>query len=117
MSSANPSHERKKRPHPGFPGAYRDPSRRRGTVGESRCQRARGRRAIAADTDREALLAWLARFEGSPNTLASGRREAERLLLWSLIETRSTPKLRGDMVPPPCDPLESSLRKQCAQQT
>ncbi len=54
--------------------------------GRAGANRAKGRRSITADTDREALLAWLARFEGSPNTFASSRREAERLLLWSLIE-------------------------------
>lgn len=41
---------------------------------------------LAADTDREAVLAWLARYVDSPNTLANSRREAERLLLWALIE-------------------------------
>ena len=41
---------------------------------------------IAADTDRDAVLAWLARYTDSPNTLANCRREAERLLLWALIE-------------------------------
>jgi len=41
---------------------------------------------IAADTDRDAVLAWLARYADSPNTLANSRREAERLLLWALVE-------------------------------
>lgn len=41
---------------------------------------------IDAQTDQEAILAWLARYAGSPNTLANSRREAERLLLWSLME-------------------------------
>ena len=41
---------------------------------------------IAADTDRDAVLAWLARYADSPNTLANSRREAERLLLWATIE-------------------------------
>lgn len=41
---------------------------------------------VAADTDRDAVLAWLARYADSPNTLANSRREAERLLLWSLVE-------------------------------
>lgn len=45
-----------------------------------------GHRQIQADTDQEAVLAWLARFAGSPNTLANSRREAERLLLWALAE-------------------------------
>ncbi len=41
---------------------------------------------VAADTDRDAVLAWLARYADSPNTLANARREAERLLLWALVE-------------------------------
>lgn len=41
---------------------------------------------LAATTDREAVLAWLQRYHGSPNTLANARKEAERLLLWSLVE-------------------------------
>lgn len=43
-------------------------------------------RQLSADTDREAVLAWLAGFADSPNTLANCRREAERLLLWSISE-------------------------------
>lgn len=45
-----------------------------------------GHRQITADTDRDALIAWLARYADSPNTLANARREAERLLLWALAE-------------------------------
>lgn len=45
-----------------------------------------GHRQVAAEDDREALLAWLARYADSPNTLANSRREAERLVLWSIIE-------------------------------
>lgn len=45
-----------------------------------------GHRQLAADTDREAVLAWLAGYADNPNTLANCRREAERLLLWSLSE-------------------------------
>lgn len=41
---------------------------------------------ISANTDQEAVLAWLARYTHSPNTLANARREAERLLLWAVIE-------------------------------
>ncbi|HPM68464.1 MAG TPA: tyrosine-type recombinase/integrase [Piscinibacter sp.] len=48
--------------------------------------RSPGRRQIGADTDHDAVLAWLARSADSPNTLANSRREAERLLLWSLVE-------------------------------
>lgn len=54
-----------------------------GRVGSNRSL---GHRQISADTDREALLAWLARSADSPNTLANSRREAERLLLWALVE-------------------------------
>lgn len=45
-----------------------------------------GHRQIAADTDRDALLAWLARYTDSPNTFANCRKEVERLLLWCLAE-------------------------------
>lgn len=48
--------------------------------------RARGRRQIEADTDAEAINAWLSRFVESPNTFASSRKEAERLYLWCLRE-------------------------------
>lgn len=41
---------------------------------------------ISANTDQEAVLAWLARHADSPNTLANCRREAERLVLWALTE-------------------------------
>jgi integrase/recombinase XerD len=45
-----------------------------------------GHRQIDADTDREAVLAWLARYVDSPSTLANSRKEVERLLLWCLAE-------------------------------
>lgn len=45
-----------------------------------------GRCQLAANNDQDALLAWLARYADSPNTLSNARREAERLLLWSLVE-------------------------------
>ncbi|MGY4829165.1 tyrosine-type recombinase/integrase [Sphaerotilaceae bacterium SBD11-9] len=45
-----------------------------------------GHRQIGADTDREAVLAWLARHADSPSTLANSRKEVERLLLWCLAE-------------------------------
>ncbi|MBP8100594.1 MAG: tyrosine-type recombinase/integrase [Burkholderiaceae bacterium] len=44
--------------------------------------RGRGLAQIAAQDDRSAVLAWLARYADSPATLASYRKEAERLLLW-----------------------------------
>lgn len=41
---------------------------------------------IAATNDLEAVQCWLAEFDQSPQTQRSYRKEAERLLLWSLIE-------------------------------
>ncbi|MFT4192313.1 MAG: tyrosine-type recombinase/integrase [Comamonas sp.] len=41
---------------------------------------------IAADDDRSAVLAWLARYADSPATLASYRKEVERLLLWCVYQ-------------------------------
>jgi integrase/recombinase XerD len=41
---------------------------------------------ITANDDRSALLAWLARYADSPATLASYRKEAERLLLWCVLQ-------------------------------
>ncbi len=38
---------------------------------------------IAAETDLEAVQAWLAEFHDSPNTFRNYRKEVERLLLWS----------------------------------
>jgi len=45
-----------------------------------------GHPQIAADNDQDAVLAWLARYADSPNTLANSRREVERLFLWGLVE-------------------------------
>jgi len=41
---------------------------------------------IAATNDLQAIQCWLAEFERSPQTQRTYRKEAERLLLWSLIE-------------------------------
>ena len=41
---------------------------------------------IAATNDLQAVQCWLAEFDKSPQTQRSYRKEAERLLLWSLIE-------------------------------
>jgi len=41
---------------------------------------------LAAVDDRAAVLAWLARYADSPATLASYRKEAERLLLWCTLQ-------------------------------
>ena len=43
---------------------------------------------IAAQNDLQAVQAWLAEFEDSPQTHRTYRKEAERLLLWSLIKKR-----------------------------
>lgn len=45
-----------------------------------------GRPQIAARNDVDALKAWLARVADTPTTFTSYRKEAERLLLWSVIE-------------------------------
>jgi len=44
--------------------------------------RAKTQGQLSACNDREAVLAWLARYSDSPATLASYRKEAERLMLW-----------------------------------
>ena len=41
---------------------------------------------LAASNDMEAVRAWLAEFHDSPQTLRNYRKEAERLLLWALLE-------------------------------
>lgn len=43
---------------------------------------------LSAPDDRSAVLAWLARYVDSPATLASYRKEAERLLLWCTLQHR-----------------------------
>ena len=43
---------------------------------------------IAAQNDLQAIQTWLAEFEVSPQTHRTYRKEAERLLLWSLIKKR-----------------------------
>ena len=48
--------------------------------GERGRNRAQGLPQVAANDDRSAVLAWLARYKDSPATLASYRKEAERLL-------------------------------------
>jgi len=48
--------------------------------------RSTGKCQLSADTDHGAVLAWLARYVDSPNTLANARREAERLVLWARTE-------------------------------
>lgn len=48
--------------------------------------RGAGRRQITAEDDRSAVLAWLARYADSLATLASYRKESERLLLWCVLQ-------------------------------
>lgn len=43
---------------------------------------------LSATDDRSAVLAWLARYADSPATLASYRKEAERLMLWCGLQHR-----------------------------
>lgn len=44
---------------------------------------------ISATNDLQAIKAWLLEFDDSPQTLRTYRKEAERLLLWSLIERQT----------------------------
>lgn len=55
-----------------------------GRTGSNRS--ALGHAQIAAQTDIDALKAWLARFLDTRTTFDSYRKEAERLLLWATIE-------------------------------
>jgi integrase/recombinase XerD len=48
--------------------------------------RAASHSQLAATDDRSAVLAWLARYTESPATLASYRKEAERLVLWCTLQ-------------------------------
>lgn len=55
--------------------------------GRQGANRARDNRPqIAADTDIDAVTAWLARFAGTRTTFDNYRKEAERLLLWSTVQ-------------------------------
>jgi site-specific recombinase XerD len=54
---------------------------------------------LAADNDLQAIQVWLAEYQDSPQTLRNYRKEAERLLLWALLE-------RGK-------PLSSLSREDC----
>jgi site-specific recombinase XerD len=45
-----------------------------------------GHSQIAAQNDLDAIKAWLARFADTKTTFESYRKEAERLLLWSVIQ-------------------------------
>lgn len=41
---------------------------------------------LDARNDREAVMAWLSRFQNSPNTYSSYLKEADRFYRWSLVE-------------------------------
>lgn len=56
--------------------------------GRSGRNRGIGQLHIDAVDDRSAVLAWLARYADSPATLASYRKESERLLLWAIHQHR-----------------------------
>ncbi|MFB9127605.1 tyrosine-type recombinase/integrase [Paraburkholderia dipogonis] len=45
-----------------------------------------GHRLVVAHTDLDAVRAWLGRFAGTKTTFDSYRKEAERLLLWSVLQ-------------------------------
>ncbi len=51
-------------------------------TGQDGRNRSHARSHVAAGDDRSAVLAWLARYTDTPTTLASYRKETERLLLW-----------------------------------
>lgn len=51
--------------------------------------RGSARPQIAAQDDRSAVLAWLARYADSPRTLDAYRKEAERLLLWCIYQRQA----------------------------
>jgi integrase/recombinase XerD len=58
-----------------------------GLDGRDGANRATGRHAlIAAAHDLDALRAWLARFTDTKTTFENYRKEAERLLLWSVVQ-------------------------------
>ncbi|MDE1181787.1 tyrosine-type recombinase/integrase [Paraburkholderia sp.] len=58
-----------------------------GLDGSSGTNRARsGVAQIAANNDLDALRAWLARFVDTRTTFENYRKEAERLLLWSVVQ-------------------------------
>ena len=59
------------------------PSTLDGSIGANRATD--GRAQIAATNDLDAIRAWLSRFHDTKTTFESYRKEAERLLLWSLV--------------------------------
>jgi integrase len=55
--------------------------------GSNGINRARGQcQLAAANNDLEAITVWLSAYAASPNTFRAYRKEAERLLLWAIVE-------------------------------
>ena len=50
-----------------------------------------GRAQIAANNDLDAIRAWLSRFTDTRTTFENYRKEAERLLLWSVETAMKAP--------------------------
>ncbi|MDZ7584313.1 MAG: phage integrase family protein, partial [Thiobacillus sp.] len=63
--------------------SFSTPAELDGSVGENRCL---GRSRIAAENDHQAIQAWLKARASNPHTERAYRREAERLLIWSIME-------------------------------
>lgn len=57
-----------------------------GIDGGTGCNRWPGPPRINAGSDHQAIQAWLATKSGNPNTQRAYRKEAERMLLWAVIE-------------------------------
>jgi integrase/recombinase XerD len=71
-------------PEPAPIESIRLPSNLDGRAGSNRATHSRSQ--IAANTDVEAITAWLARFLDKKTTFDNYRKEAERMLLWSTLE-------------------------------
>jgi integrase/recombinase XerD len=54
--------------------------------GSKGTNRGKGLRQIQADRDIDAVSAWLMQFQDSKSTFDSYRKEAERLMLWSVLQ-------------------------------
>ena len=54
--------------------------------GRNGANRGTGRRQIGADKDLDAIRAWLSRVASTKNTFENYRKEAERLMLWSIVQ-------------------------------
>ncbi|CAB3809299.1 Tyrosine recombinase XerD [Paraburkholderia ultramafica] len=57
-----------------------------GLDGRHGTNRAHGRTQVAATDDLSAMRAWLARFTSTKTTFDNYRKEAERLLLWAVLQ-------------------------------